>query len=99
MTKSDSQVQQLWDRMNPCVLCPRNCGVHRGRGETGFCGIGENPLVSSFGPHFGEESVLVGTGGSGTIFFAGCNLGCVFCQNFDISHERRGRSVTIEQLA
>ena len=85
--------------MNPCTLCPRNCRVYRSRGETGFCGIGENPLVSSVGPHFGEESVLVGTGGSGTIFFAGCNLGCIFCQNFDISHERRGRPVTVEQLA
>ncbi len=51
------------------------------------------------GPHFGEESVLVGGGGSGTIFFAGCNLGCVFCQNFDISHNRAGRKMTIEQLA
>ena len=56
-------------------------------------------MVSSVGPHFGEESVLVGTGGSGTVFFAGCNLGCVFCQNFDISHERRGRPKTVEQLA
>jgi len=57
------------------------------------------PIVSSVGPHFGEEGVLVGPGGSGTIFFAGCNLGCVFCQNFDISHLRHGRPVTIEQLA
>jgi putative pyruvate formate lyase activating enzyme len=57
------------------------------------------PLVSSVGPHFGEESVLVGFGGSGTIFFAGCNLGCVFCQNYDISHFRNGSKVTIEQLA
>ena len=57
------------------------------------------PVVSSAGPHFGEESVLVGSGGSGTIFFAGCNLGCVFCQNFDISHHRRGREATVEDLA
>ncbi len=92
-------VQQLWDCMNPCTLCPRRCEVYRGKGETGFCGIGEMPVVSSVGPHFGEESVLVGAGGSGTIFFAGCNLGCVFCQNFDISHHRHGREITIEQLA
>jgi len=84
--------------MNPCTLCPHLCGIHRSKGETGFCGIGEAPTVSSVGPHFGEESVLVGTGGSGTVFFAGCNLGCVFCQNFDISHQRHGRPVTIEQL-
>ena len=92
-------VQRLWDGMNPCTLCPRMCKVHRSKGETGFCGIGDIPVVSSVGPHFGEESVLVGSGGSGTIFFAGCNLGCVFCQNFDISHHRHGRRMTIEQLA
>jgi len=91
--------QQLWQRMNPCTLCPRRCKVDRSSGQTGFCGIADMPLVSSVGPHFGEESVLVGRGGSGTIFFAGCNLGCVFCQNFDISHHRHGRQVTIEQLA
>jgi putative pyruvate formate lyase activating enzyme len=56
------------------------------------------PVVSSVGPHFGEESVLVGKGGSGTIFFAGCNLGCIFCQNYDISHQRHGTKRTIEQL-
>ena len=92
-------VWQLWDWMNPCTLCPRRCEVYRGKGEIGFCGIGDMPVVSSVGPHFGEESVLVGFGGSGTIFFAGCNLGCVFCQNFDISHHRHGREITIERLA
>jgi putative pyruvate formate lyase activating enzyme len=92
-------VQQLWDYMNPCVLCPRKCKVNRSKGETGFCGIACLPVVSSVNPHFGEESVLVGSGGSGTIFFAGCNLGCVFCQNFDISHHRHGHEITIEQLA
>jgi putative pyruvate formate lyase activating enzyme len=90
--------QQLAERMNPCTLCPRNCKVNRSKGEIGFCGIGDKPVVSSVGPHFGEERELVGYGGSGTIFFAGCNLGCTFCQNFDISHHRHGRAVTIEQL-
>jgi len=92
-------VQQSAKLMNPCVLCPRQCKVNRSEGQVGFCGVGDMPLVSSVGPHFGEESVLVGAGGSGTIFFAGCNLGCIFCQNFDISHHRRGTKVTIEQLA
>jgi putative pyruvate formate lyase activating enzyme len=92
-------VQKLWGMMNPCTLCPRKCKVSRSKGQIGFCGIADMPMVSSVGPHFGEESVLVGYGGSGTIFFAGCNLGCVFCQNFDISHYRNGREVTIEQLA
>jgi len=99
VNKFDKSVEQLWDLMNPCTLCPRECKVNRHAGQTGFCGIGAEPVVSSVGPHFGEESVLVGTGGSGTIFFAGCNLGCVFCQNYDISHNRHGHKVTIEQLA
>jgi len=99
MMAFSESVQRLWGMMNPCVLCPRRCKVSRSKGEIGFCGIGDVPVVSSVGPHFGEESVLVGTGGSGTIFFAGCNLGCVFCQNYDISHYRRGRGVTVEQLA
>jgi putative pyruvate formate lyase activating enzyme len=92
-------VSALWERMNPCTLCPRKCGVYRGKDEIGYCGIGELPKVSSVGPHFGEESVLVGRGGSGTIFFAGCNLSCIFCQNYDISHYRRGSEMSIEQLA
>jgi len=97
--ESNKSVQRLQDFMNPCTLCPRKCKVHRSKGEKGFCGIGDKPTISSAGPHFGEESVLVGSGGSGTIFFAGCNLGCVFCQNFDISHYRYGYRTTIEQLA
>jgi len=91
-------VRKLWRKMNPCTLCPRNCQVRRSEGENGFCGIAGMPRVSSVGPHFGEEPVLVGSGGSGTIFFAGCNLGCVFCQNFDISHLRYGSERSIEQL-
>ena len=85
--------------MEPCTLCPRGCKVSRSKGQTGFCGIGCLPVVSSVAPHFGEESVLVGSGGSGTIFFAGCNLGCIFCQNYDISHHRYGHQMTIDQLA
>ena len=99
MNKPGNPIEQLWDLMDPCTLCPRECKVNRRSGQTGFCGIGDKPLVSSVSPHFGEESVLVGRGGSGTIFFAGCNLGCVFCQNYDISHHRHGYKVTIEQLA
>jgi putative pyruvate formate lyase activating enzyme len=96
---SNKSIEQLWDSMDPCTLCPRECKAHRRNNQFSFCGIGDMPVVSSIGPHFGEESVLVGRGGSGTIFFAGCNLGCVFCQNYDISHYRQGHPVTIEQLA
>jgi len=92
-------VRKLYEKMNPCNLCPRNCEVYRNKGQRGYCGIAEEPMVSTIGPHFGEESVLVGTGGSGTIFFAGCNLKCVFCQNYDISHYLYGNQLSIEQLA
>ena len=84
--------------MESCELCPRRCKVNRLNNEKGFCGTGAKAVVSSAGPHFGEESVLVGNGGSGTIFFAGCNLGCVFCQNYDISQLRRGNEVEIDDL-
>jgi len=82
-----------------CTLCPRNCGVDREAGEVGACGIGADAVVSSYGPHFGEESVLVGRFGSGTVFLTGCNLGCVFCQNHEISQLRHGRGVSTQRLA
>lgn len=68
-----------------CTLCPRRCQVDRLADERGFCRTGRLALVASYGPHFGEEGVLVGSGGSGTIFFCGCNLLCSFCQNYRIS--------------
>ncbi len=86
-------------RLAECDLCPRLCGVDRTAGEVGFCGGGLLPRVSSFGPHFGEERPLVGRYGSGTIFLAGCNLGCCFCQNYEISHHREGSDVSVEDLA
>jgi len=99
VNEHNKSIERLWDLMDPCTLCPRCCGAHRRKNQFGFCSIGDLPLISSVGPHFGEESVLVGGGGSGTIFFAGCNLGCVFCQNYDISHHRNGHPATIEQIA
>lgn len=94
-----SEIAALADgHLAGCDLCPRMCGVDRRAGETGFCGGGLLPNVSSFGPHFGEESPLVGRYGSGTVFFAGCNLGCCFCQNYEISHHHEGREVSTEDL-
>jgi len=87
------------ERMHRCHLCPRRCGVDRLTGETGFCRTGEQAWVASFAPHFGEETPLVGLHGSGTIFFTHCNLGCRFCQNYDISHGGAGHPVTHAQLA
>ncbi|MHC4563276.1 MAG: radical SAM protein [Planctomycetota bacterium] len=92
-------VVALREMVRDCTLCPRQCRVDRTAGKVGACRIGGEAVVASFGPHFGEEPVLVGRGGSGTIFFAGCNLDCVFCQNADISHSDRGQRVSPEMLA
>ncbi len=81
-----------------CTLCPWHCHVNRPAGEKGVCRVGALPMVSSYGPHFGEERPLVGTYGSGTIFLTFCNLRCVFCQNYDISHLGEGREVGAEDL-
>ncbi len=86
-------------RMSSCTLCPRMCRADRLSGSTGVCRTGRRALVSSFNAHFGEEAPLVGANGSGTIFFAHCNLLCLFCQNFEISHEGIGEKATDEQLA
>ncbi len=100
---SETDLTQRCDQalaiLSECRLCPRECGVNRAEGETGFCRSGREALVASHGKHFGEERPLVGYGGSGTIFFANCNLGCIFCQNYDISHLGQGRPVTPERLA
>ena len=82
-----------------CTLCPRSCGVNRLNEETGYCGIGRKAKVAAFSAHFGEESPLVGRGGSGTIFFSSCNLGCNFCQNYEISHLREGEKTDAGELA
>lgn len=86
------------DLLKSCELCPRKCGVNRLEGEKGVCGIGGKPVVSSAFPHFGEERCLVGSGGSGTVFFTGCNLKCVYCQNYEISHLMAGEEMEIDDL-
>lgn len=82
-----------------CALCPRRCGVNRFDGERGFCGAPGGLVLSSIFPHHGEEPPLSGNRGSGTVFFTHCTLKCVFCQNYQISHEREGRPFTEEELA
>ncbi len=89
----------LWERIKKCDLCPRQCGVDRTREAAGFCRSGREAKVASFNPHFGEESPLVGRSGSGTIFFSNCNLGCLFCQNEDISLKGEGTEVEPGELA
>ncbi|MBL0714920.1 MAG: radical SAM protein [Desulfosarcina sp.] len=87
------------EKLHGCNLCPRRCGVDRLAGDAGFCRTTDCAWVASFSPHFGEEAPLVGRNGSGTIFFTHCNLGCVFCQNYDLSHQAAGEAVTVRQLA
>ncbi len=86
-------------KLSSCELCPRACKVNRLQGEAGFCKTGRYAVVASHAPHFGEEAPLVGRYGSGTVFFSGCNLMCVFCQNYDISHEAEGKPCGPEELA
>lgn len=99
-------LDELWGKVShaeailkKCNLCPRNCNVDRTRGKVGFCRTRDKPFVASWGPHFGEERPLVGRYGSGTIFFSNCNLGCIFCQNWTISHLGEGNEISHERLA
>jgi putative pyruvate formate lyase activating enzyme len=91
--------KELWDIFESCSLCPRQCGVNRIKGDLGFCSSSSRLKVASYGPHFGEERPLVGSGGSGTIFFSNCNLLCCFCQNWEINHRGDGRFITHDELA
>lgn len=90
--------------MTLCYVCPHRCGVDRPAnmsdttGCFGSCGVGLAPIVARAGLHMWEEPVISGTKGSGTVFFSGCNLHCVFCQNYDISCNGFGKEITIERL-
>jgi putative pyruvate formate lyase activating enzyme len=93
------RIEKINMLINPCILCPHVCKVNRKIEKTGNCHAGYLPVIASWGPHFGEEPPLVGQDGSGTIFFSHCNLSCIFCQNFDISHQGSGRTQSFEDLA
>ncbi len=95
----EKNIGQAFQRLQDCNLCPRNCQVNRLENETGFCRTAEKAIVAACHTHFGEEQPLVGGKGSGTIFISYCNLGCVFCQNEDISHRGEGWEVDRLQLA
>ncbi len=93
------RLEKLKSLASPCKICPLKCGANRSEGKAGFCKVATlKPVISSYGPHFGEESFLVGRGGSGTIFFTYCNLRCVFCQNYDISQLGSGREIEVGDL-
>ncbi len=93
------RVERARDILKNCQLCPRRCRADRLSGERGMCRIASEAVVSSYGPHFGEEAPLVGISGSGTIFFSYCNLRCMFCQNYSISQLGQGRVATKGEIA
>lgn len=83
-----------------CRLCPRNCGVHRKAGQVGFCGVGGDGIcIARAALHMWEEPCISGTTGSGTVFFCGCPLRCVYCQNYEIAHGQAGKQIPVERLA
>jgi len=94
--------RRFTEQLSRCECCPRKCGINRLEGQTGWCRIGAQAQISYAGLHFGEEPPISGTRGSGTIFFAGCNLRCVFCQNHQISQDfapRDMKTLTTDDLA
>ena len=95
----EDRVNTALKMLESCSICPHKCGVNRLKDERGICRIGRDTKVASYGAHFGEEPPITGKGGSGTVFFSGCNLKCVFCQNFEISQGLEGVEVTKEYLA
>jgi len=97
--KLADRIAEARQMLSPCRVCPRQCKVDRLSDEKGVCRTGARAVVSSYAPHFGEESPLVGTGGSGTIFLTHCNLLCVFCQNYEISHLGQGVETDEGQLS
>ncbi|MEA2005487.1 MAG: 4Fe-4S cluster-binding domain-containing protein, partial [Acidobacteriota bacterium] len=110
----DKALKDLSPQEEECHICPRECGVNRRKGEKGFSQTGVQAIISHAGLHFGEEPILSGhsdllkrkgfmhtasLAGSGTIFFAGCNLKCLYCQNYQISWQQLGQSMSSEKLA
>lgn len=83
--------------ISKCTLCPNNCSVDRNK-SIGVCGVGANPKIARIGLHYYEEPFISGSNGSGTIFFSGCSLKCVFCQNYEISSLNKGKSYSISEI-
>jgi putative pyruvate formate lyase activating enzyme len=96
----EARVLKARQHLEACRLCPRACGADRRQSaRSAGCRTGERARVASYGPHYGEEAPLVGLSGSGTIFFSGCNLSCLYCQNYTISQLGEGQEVEAEELA
>lgn len=98
-SKINKIAKEAFAMLESCCLCPRKCKVNRLKGETGFCKTGVKAGVCSFMPHHGEEPPISDTRGSGTIFFSRCNMGCVYCQNYEFSQLGQGREVDFPEIA
>ncbi len=94
----DEKITFLRRNYSPCNLCPRRCGAERDKGKPGVCQASERVKIASFNLHFGEEPPISGLRGSGTVFFSGCTLKCMFCQNYPISHLFNGKFYSQEEL-
>ena len=91
-------MENILKMLENCELCPRQCGVNRLKGQKGYCGAGGKVIVAHYGSHHGEEPPISGKAGSGTIFFSFCNLRCIFCQNYQISHDGMGQEISLKRL-
>lgn len=92
----ESRIEEL---LKNCQLCPRKCGVDRWQGNTGFCGVDSSLRLARAALHLWEEPCLIGQKGSGTVFFSGCGLKCIYCQNYDIALAAGGKTVEISRLS
>jgi len=95
----DKKIEEAYNLLKECQICPRKCRVNRLNNEKGFCRVGLEPVVCSYMPHHGEEPPISGTKGSGAIFFSYCNLKCVYCQNYQFSQEEEGQETSPEELS
>jgi len=93
------RADEAYEILQSCSLCPRRCGVDRFQGQRGFCGAGERAKVYKFKVHFGEEPPISGRRGSGVIFFSGCPLKCLYCQNYPFSQQGKGREISPQLLS
>ena len=91
-----SDIMSLYDK---CTLCPRRCKVNRNSGVKGYCGMTSELVLARAALHQWEEPCISGTNGSGTVFFSGCSLKCVYCQNYSIAHSQSGKAVSVGRLA
>jgi len=98
-TRKEGSMYYYKQLMSDCTLCPRNCHADRAKGQKGYCGMTDELVIARAALHMWEEPCISGEKGSGTVFFSGCAMGCVYCQNYKISRGMAGKKVTVERLS